>query len=1154
MKIVRSLCFAMLLVVALQFVSAVATDSESNNVNESMMHGRHLSRDNWDRVVRSYGAMVDRAVAVTSAASSNYNTISVANGYVYVTTAGVGRSGVSQFNAADITSAAEIHYTSPDASGTSTAGPTATDRFVYFSSSNWEYQVNASNVAQLIAKNRIGAPTFGAVISSIPAVYGGYVFVGTAETDTRASPTASMVKLPANNITTTYERYSMGNVPANAINSNPAIANDGTYWNVYFGGQNLRAYRMQAIPSLVLGGGGTYVGTGRYWLSGPVVHNGYVYHGALDGYLYQFPATSLSSYTNRVKLGPTNGQPRTPAIDTDTGNIYATNYTYFAASGNYYLVKLSANLTVLATALITSTYSTGSGTPVFEKGPVSLFGSTYSQGVVYVSTSGSLKVFTADTLTFIGQWTVSGQAEIAVNDKYVYAVTSGNLYQFVKTVPTYDVNVWSLEVIGAGLLNAHMRTLVDNADDPCVSNPAVAKCEGGVNGVIVAYGDDVGDQHVACLDTNMNIEAFGQISGVPSACIHSIASLDVEGDGVSEVLTPVGVLVVDGAEELPETHGFSAFSDASANVEVVDTTSDMLLDMLVMNATRLTMLLSNNGLLFRMGMSCSFDQDQKTLTVKYTKNQYLEGSLRSFAVVSGLYINNSGVLSKLSDDRTVNFAYNESYIQSTYKVDLPGKYVLNARGALNDGGTYKYYDKMCSFESVVPVVTVTKGCEMGVGGEFNFFDSVRNYGWTVSGVNEPALTGGYAVFNRGQILMSHPVTCSVAKVNVTIKFMLNDAGPHDFTLSVKGLDREKKETVAGAIRVQEQERNEKNLWVYSNDKAYSMGVLSWSTKTNSSYESTVNLLLNGEAVTLTGYGSKRYIGIHYIELINTSGNYVNGSVMLGIDGAPLSVNFGQTITVTLGGSDYEITPMTGNDVLVNKVVGGEFSELTMVFDMNSQTYSVFLDNVSLGTLDFQNRAPLGISGVTVDDKFGTYTVDYIRVIQASIDRIVTKPEVVTQTEIAREPLMNCLVGNSTDVAGASYVNVKEYCDNLYMNGLSDNVYCSLTELRAAVKYNTDCYKEAVDYCYDVTYQETAGFDPTELGYSKASCRSEDRSQCRLDGIAACNTALGVSVAVDKMALPFWGAVWMFIRNNVLFAIILIGVLLVLIASTARRRK
>lgn len=124
--------------------------------------------------------------------------------------------------------------------------------------------------------------------------------------------------------------------------------------------------------------------------------------------------------------------------------------------------------------------------------------------------------------------------------------------------------------------------------------------------------------------------------------------------------------------------------------------------------------------------------------------------------------------------------------------------------------------------------------------------------------------------------------------------------------------------------------------------------------------------------------------------------------------------------------------------------------------------------------------------------------------------------------------------NGTNV-GLNYSAVKAYCDVL---GGREYV-CSIYDLQKAVKFNTRCFKEALNYCVYKTYPETSGFSGVE----------EERLQTRgVEGGFSCMASLSVGVTMDRIVIPTWGVVWNLVLTNVMLVlfviVVVIGVFLV----------
>jgi hypothetical protein len=90
-------------------------------------------------------------------------------------------------------------------------------------------------------------------------------------------------------------------------------------------------------------------------------------------------------------------------------------------------------------------------------------------------------------------------------------------------------------------------------------------------------------------------------------------------------------------------------------------------------------------------------------------------------------------------------------------------------------------------------------------------------------------------------------------------------------------------------------------------------------------------------------------------------------------------------------------------------------------------------------------------------------------------------------------------------------------------------------------------KEAFNYCVEVTYPLTAGFEDVD----------EDTvftQQVGLDGAASCSLALQAQSTTDKLARPLWNVMWSWTRSNPIFAMVLIFIIIVGIAIWAKTKR
>ena len=217
---------------ALGTVFTLAFDSNSQDNTEWTMFGKYLNHTSWDGIDFPIISGLNNA-SYTTEGHIYYSSPAVANGYVYV--------------------------------------------------GSWDdnlYQLNASNVSQLIASYTTG----GGVISS-PAIANGYVYVGSHDDN--------LYQLNASNVSQLIANYTTGG----DVRSSPAIANG----YVYVGSKDYNLYQLNAsnISQLIA----NYTTEEEVW-SSPAIANGYVYVGSNDNKVYQLNANNVSQLIATESTSP----------------------------------------------------------------------------------------------------------------------------------------------------------------------------------------------------------------------------------------------------------------------------------------------------------------------------------------------------------------------------------------------------------------------------------------------------------------------------------------------------------------------------------------------------------------------------------------------------------------------------------------------------------------------------------------------------------------------------------------------------------------------------------------------------------------------------------------------------------------------------------
>ncbi|MDO8727718.1 MAG: PQQ-binding-like beta-propeller repeat protein [Candidatus Methanoperedens sp.] len=248
----------------------------------------------------------------------------VANGYAYVG----GYNNLYQLNASNVSQLIANYNTGNYGS----SSPVVANGFVYSGSYNRLYQLNASNISQQIANFTYTTGYFYGSSSSSPAVANGYVYV--ASNNKIYQLNASNVSQEIANYTYTTGYY------YGSSSSSPAVANGYVYIASYNKLFQLNASNIgQEIANY------TY-SSGHYSSSSssPAVANGYVYL-ASNNQVYQFNASNVNQMIANYNIG--NYISSSPAV--------ANGYLYIG-SYDKKLYQLNAS----NVSQVISTYTTGS--------------------------------------------------------------------------------------------------------------------------------------------------------------------------------------------------------------------------------------------------------------------------------------------------------------------------------------------------------------------------------------------------------------------------------------------------------------------------------------------------------------------------------------------------------------------------------------------------------------------------------------------------------------------------------------------------------------------------------------------------------------------------------------------------------------------------
>jgi hypothetical protein len=243
------------------------------------------------------------------------------------------------------------------------------------------------------------------------------------------------------------------------------------------------------------------------------------------------------------------------------------------------------------------------------------------------------------------------------------------------------------------------------------------------------------------------------------------------------------------------------------------------------------------------------------------------------------------------------------------------------------------------------------------------------------------------------------------------------------------------------------------------------------------------------------------------------------------------------------GIAYILTPSGPQDI--GEVEDdGEFHDYALYFNTNTQTYYVQVDDADISPETAFLVSLVGeFTLIDVLHMTGTTQIDYIRVDGVSgVIRTVVRPE-----DAALVLLQGCEASDERDfsvnpVGEKYYTHIQEYCLELMRLNETESPYCEMNELQRAVKYNKYCYKEAYDYCIDVTFPQTG---------SLSSGESSDMGD-ETAGATACQVGLAFGATSDIVLSPIWKTMINVVKRNWVMFGALVLILVVLVALAMRR--
>lgn len=262
-----------------------------------------------------------------------------------------------------------------------------------------------------------------------------------------------------------------------------------------------------------------------------------------------------------------------------------------------------------------------------------------------------------------------------------------------------------------------------------------------------------------------------------------------------------------------------------------------------------------------------------------------------------------------------------------------------------------------------------------------------------------------------------------------------------------------------------------------------------------------------------------------------------------------------------GGAVY-LFSSSGELQVLNTVPLDVYSVYELTFDEVTQQYQLSITpegglSELIGSAGFVSEMTGDYSAITIRHVSGRTDIDYIRLSgTGTIRKGYTQAEL---NELAAYALLDgCSApmdrnftshppgyqGGIDQNLSKYYENVEAYC--LKLREASSDLYCDFSQLKEAVRYNGDCYKEAFDYCIDITYPQSSGFQDD-------AARPLGTKRQTLDGAAACNLALGISTTTDRVVSPSFNALKTVLAENWLMTVVLLVIVFIVIGSANRRQ-
>ena len=349
--------------------------------------------------------------------------------------------------------------------------------------------------------------------------------------------------------------------------------------------------------------------------------------------------------------------------------------------------------------------------------------------------------------------------------------------------------LWTMRVDGNLSINSWSSTLSSiGGTSDCVSDPALAKCIGGLNGVAVAShwvspsGNSTGYNEYSCYVGGTS-KSFGWTQR-EEYCPGSIATAELV-DGSSAIVSPSGIFGYN-------QHVASFAGATSKSVAVVqDMTSSTYTGVITLSETLLRNMVSRipvqtittSEALSIGSVDCVFDVDSETvIATAYGVTAPFKNRVQFQAA----YVTDTG---ETGSDIS-------SFLQvRRLPARTTGTYTVTVRAL--DTVSKAQVEKSCSVGAVVQTPEKLPAvCTLGdnnIEGSFNFVDTtVEKNGW-VLGANTQTLlvNGNYLVFKQtpgyqGQLL--HPLTCDYQRLRAEVKLrppQTSDTGATTFSVMAR---------------------------------------------------------------------------------------------------------------------------------------------------------------------------------------------------------------------------------------------------------------------------------------------------------------------------------------------------------------------------------